>query len=166
MKGQNSESVSCCSSGVTAVGGLAASEFGALDQLAVKLICLDSRFAASLREMGRLLGSRIAEERETPIPFKTALSSLIAACGLEGVIEAAFLRTAEDGALLQITGCATVLGWQIPNLGRAVCSFDAGLFEGFLCGATGEEAWSVEEVSCLGLGNPSCQFLIQFRGCK
>jgi predicted hydrocarbon binding protein len=155
----NSQSISCCNNNMASVGGLAAPEFSTLDQLAVKLICLDRRFEASLREMGRLIGTRIAEGREKPIPFATALSSLLS--GLEGVIEAAFLHTAEDGALLRITGCATVLGWQIPNLGRAVCSFDAGLFAGFLCGSTGEETWGVREVSCLGLGNPSCEFLIQ-----
>lgn len=140
-----------------------ADEFGALDKLAVKLICLDGRFETPLREIGRLIGYRIAEEHETPLPFATALSSLISACGLEGVIEATFLHAADDGARLQVTGCATVLGWQIPNIGRVVCSFDAGLFEGFLCGATGEEAWGVQEVSCLSLGKSSCEFLIQRR---
>ena len=161
MNGQDSQSVSCCSSTLALVGGLEAREFGTLDQLAVKLICLDKRFEISLREMGRLIGHRIAEGYEKPIRFETALSSLVSACGLEGVVDSAFLRIADDGALLQITGCATILGWQIPNLDRAVCSFDAGLFEGFLCGATREEAWGVQEISCLGLDQPACEFLIQ-----
>lgn len=160
MNGQDSQSISCCNSGVS-VGGLAANDFGTLDKLAVKLTCLDSRFDAPLRDIGRVVGYRIAQEQETAHPFATTLSSLISACGLEGVIESTFLRIADDGALLQITGCATILGWQIPNLGRAVCSFDAGLFEGYLCGVTREETWGVQEISCLGLGNPSCEFLIQ-----
>ena len=161
MKGQGSQSVSCCGSKAASVGGLEASDFGALDQLAVKLICLDRQLESPLREMGRLIGYRIAQERLLPVPFETALVSIIPACGLEGVIEATFLRSSTDDALLQITGCATVLGWQVPNLGRAVCGFDAGLFEGFLCRSTGDDSWRVEETSCLGLGHPSCQFLIQ-----
>lgn len=157
---QDSQAISCCNSAVS-VGGLDANEFGTLDKLAVKLTCLDSRFDAPLREIGRVVGYRIAQEQETPLSFAIALSSLIPACGLQGVVESTFLQADDDSARLQVTGCAEVLGWQIPNIGRAVCSFDAGLFEGFLCGAIGEEAWSVQEVSCLGLGNPACEFLIQ-----
>jgi len=158
---QDSQSISCCNGSGVSVGGLAADEFGTLDKLAVKLTCLDSRFDAPLREIGRVVGYRIAQEQETAHPFATALSSLISACGLEGVIESTFLQADDDSARLRVTGCATVLGWQIPNIGRAVCSFDAGLFEGFLCGTTGEDALGVQEVSCLGLGEPSCEFLIQ-----
>lgn len=161
MNGQDSQAISCCNSRWVSVGGLAANEFGTLDKLAVRLACLDSRFDASLREIGRVVGYRIAEEHEKPLSFAIALSSLISACGLEGVIEATFLHAADNSAQLQVTGCATVLGWQIPNMGRAVCSFDAGLFEGFLRGITGEDALSVQEVSCLGIGAPSCEFLIQ-----
>ena len=161
MKGQDSQSISCCNSSRVLVGGLAANDFGTLDKLAVKLICLDSRFDAPLRDIGRVLGYRISKEQEKLPSFDAALLSLISACGLDGVIEATFLSTDDDSARLQVTGCAEVLGWQIPNLGRAVCSFDAGLFEGFLCGTTGEDALGVQEVSCLGLGEPACEFLIQ-----
>lgn len=158
---QDSQSISCCNGSGVSVGGLAADEFGTLDKLAVKLTCLDSRFDAPLREIGRVVGYRIAQEQETAHSFATALSSLISACGLEGVIESTFLQSDDDSVRLRVTGCATVLGWQIPNIGRAVCSFDAGLFEGFLCGTTGEDALGVQEVSCLGLGEPTCEFLIQ-----
>lgn len=161
MNGQDSQSISCCSSSRVSVGGLAALEFGMLDKLAVRLACIDSRFDASVREIGRVVGSRIAEEHEKPLSFAASLSSLLSACGLEGVVESTFLHADDESARLQITGCATALGWEIPNLGRAVCSFDAGIFEGFLCGVTGEESWGVQEVSCLGLGKPSCEFLIQ-----
>lgn len=160
MNGQDSQTISCCNSSKVSVGGLAAIEFGTLDKLAVRLACLDNRFDASLREIGRVVGYRIAEEQEKLLSFDVALSSLISACGLDGVIEATFLYTDDDSARLQVTGCAEVLGWQIPNLGRAVCSFDSGLFEGFLCGAIGEDALSIQEVSCLGLGKSSCEFLI------
>lgn len=160
MNRQVSQSTSCCNSDVS-VGGLDANDFGTLDKLAVKLTCLDGRFSAPLYELGRVVGSRIAEQQEAPLSFAAALSSLIPACGLDGVVESSFLQTDDDSARLQITGCAEVLGWQIPNLGRAVCSFDAGLFEGYLCGVTREKTWGVQEISCLGLGNPSCEFLIQ-----
>ncbi len=91
--------------------------------------------------------------------LETALSVLISACGLDSVIESRFLQRNADGARLQITGCSEALGWPVANMGRTVCGFDAGLFEGFLCQATGE-AWSVEEMACLGLGNPACEFVI------
>ncbi len=38
------------------LGGIAASDFNALDRLAVKLIGLDIAFAAPVREMGRVIG--------------------------------------------------------------------------------------------------------------
>ncbi len=156
---QDAQSISCCNSKVS-VGGLEANDFGALDKLAIKLACLDSRFDSSLREIGRVIGYRIAHEYERPRSFADALSALISACGLEGVIEATFLYVTDESARLKISGCAMVLGWQIPNIGRAVCGYDAGLFEGFLRGATSEDALEVREVSCLGLGAPSCEFLI------
>ncbi len=160
MNSQDSQTISCCGSTVS-VGGLAADEFGALDKLAVRLACLDNRFDSSLREIGRVIGYRIAQEYERPRSFADALSALISACGLEGVIEATFLYVTDESARLKISGCATVLGWQIPNIGRTVCGFDAGLFEGFLRGATSEDALEVREVSCLGLGKPACEFLVQ-----
>lgn len=156
------------------MGGVPAGDFGALDQLAVRLICLDDSFDAPLREMGRVIGERIAKERtareridaeqnERPIYLEEALSTLISACGLEGVIDSRLVHRNSEEALLQITGCAEVLDEQVPNVGRAVCGFDAGLFEGFLRGVTGEETLNVEEVTCLGLGHSCCEFRIQRR---
>lgn len=162
MKRQGCRVVPCGSNAVW-LGGVTASDFAALDELAVKLICLDSRFVAPLRQMGRTLGERIASEQgESPLAFEAALSSMISACGLGGVIESRFLHRSADGARLQITGCAEALGWQVPPVARTVCGFDAGLFEGFLSGVAGA-AWRVEEVACLGLGHPSCEFVI-YRG--
>lgn len=159
MKEQACKSVSCCAS-VPWLGGIAAADFGVLDQMAVKLVCLDSEFAGPFRQIGRVVGERVAAEQgATPVPFDTALSALIPACGLAGVIDAQFLQRNAEGALLRITGCAAVLGWPIPNVERTVCGFDAGLFEGFLCGVTGD-AWRVEETACLGFGKASCEFMI------
>jgi predicted hydrocarbon binding protein len=45
-------------------------------------------------------------------------------------------------------------------MGRTVCGFDAGLFEGFLRGVTGDQALSVEEAACLGMGHAYCEFAI------
>jgi len=159
MKGQDCRAGSCSSSAAW-LGGVVAADFAALDGLAVKLICLDSGFAAPLRQMGLVLGERIAcEQGVSLLPFEAALSGMISACGLEGVIESRFLHRNPDGARLQITGCSEALGWQVPKVERTVCGFDAGLFEGFLSGITGD-AWSVEEAACLGLGHPSCEFVI------
>ena len=59
MSSQGCPSVSCCGN-VSWLGGIAAGDFAVLDRLAVKLIGLDSAFAAPLREMGRVVGERIA----------------------------------------------------------------------------------------------------------
>jgi SAM-dependent methyltransferase len=158
---QGVDSISSCSSR-SWLGGIAAGDFAALDRLAVKLIGLDSGFAAPLREIGRIIGERIAVERdEKPVGLEVALSALISACGLEGVVESRVLQRDDEGALLQITGCAAVLGGRVRTVDRAVCGFDAGLFEGFLRGVTGEGALSAEETACLGLGHASCEFTIQ-----
>lgn len=142
------------------LGGVAVPDFAALDELAVKLICLDSGFASPLRQMGCVLGERIAREQaEGRLTFDAALSDMISACGLARVIEARFLHSSSNGTRLQITGCSEALGWPVPQLERTVCGFDAGLFEGFLRGTTGE-GWKVEEMACLGLGHPSCEFVI------
>lgn len=159
MSKQTCHSFLSCTS-VSWLGGIAASDFAALDLLAVKLIGLDSAFAKPLREMGRVIGERIVMEQEKPVCLDAALSVLISACGLEGMVESRFLRRSAEGSLLQITGCEAVLGWLIPTVGRAVCGFDAGLFEGFLRGVTGEGALSVEENACLGMGHAYCEFRI------
>lgn len=74
MKGQGCRAVSC-DSNVAWLGGIAAPDFAALDELAVKLICLDSGFAAPLQQISRTLGGRItSEQSESPLPFEAALS--------------------------------------------------------------------------------------------
>ena len=150
----------CCGSAAQSLGGIAAQDFAALDQAAVKLICADGRFSVPAQQMGRLLGERIAMERGgKSLRLDEALSTLVSACGCECVLHSHFLQRTPDGALLQITGCTTVLGWEIPAVNRAVCGFDAGLFEGFLSSATGKSV-GVEETACLGLGDFSCEFKI------
>ena len=161
MSGGNCEPISCYR-GVTSLGGLPSEDFSVLDKLAVKLICLDSAFAAPLREIGGRIGQRIAtEQADKQLSLDAALRALIPACGLQGVIQSQCVRPDADSASLQISGCAAVLGWEIPNLSRAVCSFDAGVFEGFLRGATGERALTVEETACLGRGSACCEFAIR-----
>lgn len=148
-----------CSCQRASLGGIEATDFAALDGLAVKLVCIDSSFAAPVRQMGRVLGRRIASERDQEaVSLEAALSTLVSACGLEGVIESRFIERNAEGARLQIAGCDAA-GCAIPQVGRAVCGFDAGLFEGFLSGATGK-AWDVEETTCISLGNSVCEFLI------
>lgn len=157
MTNHESEAV-CCESTAPSLSGLAAWDFAALDQAAVKLICADGRFSVSVRQMGRLLGEHIAIERGgKSLCLDEALSTLVSACGCECALHSHFLQKNPDGALLQITGCTTVLGWEIPFVNRAVCGFDAGLFEGFLCSAT-DKSVGVEETACLGLGDSSCEF--------
>ena len=142
------------------IGGVAAADFAALDALALRLICLDSRFATPLRQVGCVIGKRIAgEQGENPLTFEAALSVMMSACGLDRVIEWRFIRRESGAAQLEISGCSEALGWPVPHVQRTVCGFDAGLFEGFLMGVTGE-VWSVAETVCLGLGHPSCQFVI------
>lgn len=158
----------CCRAALPLpLGGVPPSDFAALDAVAVKLISLDAAFGPPLREMGKVLGGRIAAEQALQqVPLSQALSTLIAACGLEGVVTAEFVDRTEDSAVLKLEGCAEALGWQIPVVGRTVCSYDSGLFEGFLRGVTGDGRWTVDEVSCLGLGHPACQFAIGQAGAR
>ena len=153
--------VSCCSTERT-LGGLSASDLAALDGLAVKLACLDRDFATPLRQLGLVVGKRLASEQSgKPLAFERALSALMPACGLEGVVESRLLDCNPGGARLQIAGCAEALGWSVPRVERTVCVFDAGLFEGFLRGVTSEMDLSVEETACVGQGYPSCEFVIR-----
>lgn len=160
MNTAGSQPLSCCPT-MPAPGALDGKDVAALDHLAVRLICLDGRFAPSLEEIGRLLGYRIAEQRHpAPVSFELALMSLLSSCGFESAVRFHFLRRNADEALIQISGCSAALGWQIPRVDRAVCNFDAGLFEGFLRHATRDQAWSVREKACLGFGDAACEFVI------
>ncbi len=142
-----------CTSVAQSSGGLASRDLAALDQIAVRLICADGRFSVPAKQMGRLLGERIAIERGgKSLCLNEALSTLVSACGCECALHSHFLQKNPEGALLKITGCNTVLGWEIPSVGRAVSGFDAGLFEGLLSSATCETV-RVEETACLGLGD-------------
>lgn len=161
MSSEDQVSTSCCRS-VHSLGGLPAEDFSVLDKLAVRLICLDADLAAPVRQIGARIGQRIAaEHQDRPLSVEDALCALIPACGLQGVIESQFQRTSADEDVLRITGCSAVLGWQIPNLGRPVCTFDAGLFEGFLRGVTGRDDVTVEELACLGRGDAHCEFRVR-----
>ena len=152
--------IGCCGSSAASLGGLAAQDFAALDEIAVRLVCADGRLSAPARQMGRLLGERIAIERSgRHLCLDEALATLVSACGCECAVHSHSLERNLDGARLQITGCNTVLGWEIPSVNRAVCGFDAELFEGFLSSATGK-SMDVEETACLGLGDSSCEFKI------
>ena len=142
------------------IGGLSAADFSAIDALGVRLLCLDGRFAASVREVGRIIGQRIAANCQH-MSFTDALSAMLPACGLDTVVASRFMSRSDDHAELEINGCSAALGWQIPNVGRTVCGFDAGLFEGFLVVITGDESLTVAETRCLGLGGSACHFLVQ-----
>lgn len=160
MNTPRSQPPSCCST-MPPLGAVEGKDVAALDHLAVKLICLDGRFAPSLEEIGRLLGYRIAEQRHpAPVSFDTALTSLISSCGFEGAVGFRFLRRNASEALVQVSGCCAALGWQIPRVDRAVCNFDAALFEGYVRQATREQGWSVREKACLGFGDAACEFII------
>lgn len=165
MRSHKCKSV-CCGSDVPAIAGLAAHDFSALDQAIVKLISTDDRFSAPARQMGRLFGERIALERSVNSQcLDEAFPTLLVACGLGDSTHSRVLQKSPTGALLQIMGCADILGWQVPRVNRAVCCFDTGLFEGFLSSATGE-AIRVEETACLGMGDTSCEFRITFHSAQ
>lgn len=151
--------MSCCSAAAS-LGGLNASDFSALDVLALKLACLDGGFAAPLRRIGSVFGERMASgQGARPLSSEAALARMLSACGLPSVLQSRFLLLEERKAQLEITGCAEAC-CKIPLVGRAVCGFNAGVFEGFLRGVTGEP-WAVYESACLGLGHASCEFLMQ-----
>ena len=147
----------------TSLGGLTAADFAALDVLAVKLHCLDSRFAAPLRQIAAVFGERMATEMGgcSPLRSEEALAKMLSACGLPSSLESRFLPREANEARLQITGCDEAC-CPIPRVDRTVCGFTAGVFEGFLRAATGQP-WTVEETACLGLGDASCEFRIRVR---
>ena len=154
--------VSCCNA-QTALGGLTSADFSALDVLAAKLHCLDSRFAAPLRQIAAVFGERMAREKGgRQLTSEEALSQMLSACGFPTSLESRFLRRDANEALLRITGCGEVC-CPIPRVERTVCGFNAGVFEGFLRAAT-DRPWTVEETACLGLGDASCEFLIRVHG--
>lgn len=160
MNTPNNQLLSCCGD-LPPLGALEGKDIAALDHLAVKLICLDGRFAGPLEEMGRLLGYRLAEQRHpSPVSFDAALASVASSCASDGAVGFRFLRRNASGALVEVSGCCAALGWQIPRVDRAVCNFDAALFEGYLRQATREQDWTVREKACLGFGAPACEFLI------
>jgi predicted hydrocarbon binding protein len=146
----------CCSS--KPIGGLP--EFSALDALGLKLVCLDPAFAGPVRQIGEILGRRIgAEGHQKPLSWSDALAAVIPSCGLDGVIEAELVESEATRARLRIKGCSEALGWPVPVVSRPVCGFDAGLFEGFLRAATGDNI-RVQETACLGSGDQACEFEI------
>ena len=147
----------------TSFGGLTAADFSALDVLAVKLHCLDSRFATPLRQIAVVFGNRMATETGSsgPIGSEEALAKMLRACGFPSSLESRFLLREANEAHLQITGCDKAC-CPIPRVDRTVCGFNAGVFEGFLRAATGQP-WTVEETACLGLGDASCEFRIRVR---
>lgn len=154
--------VSCCNP-QTALGGLPPADFSALDVLAVKLDCLDSRFAAPLRQIAGVFGERLAIERgSSQLTSKKALSQMLSACGCPNSLETRFFRQQANKVHLRVIGCGEAC-CPIPRVERTVCGFNAGVFEGFLRAATGQP-WTVEETACLGLGDASCEFLIRFDG--
>lgn len=149
-----------CRNAQTAHGGLALADFSALDVLAVKLHCVDSRFAGPLRQIATVLGERMANDKgRRQLTSEEALSQMLSACGFPTSLESRFFRREANDACLQITGCAEVC-CPIPRVGRSVCGFNAGVFEGFLRAATGRP-WTVEETACLGRGDASCEFSIR-----
>lgn len=151
-----------CRTPHTSLGGLSAADFSAFDVLAVKLHCLDRRFAEPLRQIGVVFGERMASEQASRLSSDEALSRMLSACGFPSSLESRFLELTPDRARLQVTGCGEAC-CPIPPMGRQACGFNAGVFEGFLRGATGG-AWSIEETACLGLGDSSCEFLIELNG--
>ena len=150
---------SCCNA-QTALGGLTSADFSVLDVLAVKLSCLDGRFAAPLRQIAVVCGERIANEKGCrQLTSDEALSQMLSACGFPTALESRFLRREANEARLQVTGCGEEC-CPIPRVERNVCGFNVGVFEGFLRAATGQP-WTVEEAACLGFGDASCEFLIR-----
>ena len=155
-----SDSSVCCgtSAAEPSIGGISRVDFFALDVLVLKLLCLDSRFADPVRQLGLGLGDRIAgQQHSSPQSVDEALVSMTAACMTGG--HSRVLPREGDDVRVQITGCSEAC-CPIPIVGRPVCSFNAGVFEGFLRQATGQR-WAVAETACLGVGHAAGEFTIR-----
>lgn len=147
------------------LGGIDRSLFSSLDGLAVRLISEDSALAQPLRELGQIIGRRIARERTAhALDFAEATGTILEACGLAGVVQCEILQHADGHRQMIIEGCAAALGCEIPSVGHAVCGFNEGLFEGYLRVATGLSSCAVAESRCLALGHNACEFEIRRDG--
>lgn len=149
--------MSCCLPAATAE--LRLSEVA---RVVISLVCFDPQLEKAAREIGAVLGSRMAAPfPSAPLPLSVALARLREACREAAFVECEVLRHARDEAHIRLHGCTQVLAGRIPAVGRPVCGFDAGFFEGFLQQLSGDPSLTVVETACLGRGDSCCQFFIR-----
>lgn len=131
-------------------------------RVAISLVCLDPRFENAAREIGTVLGSRLASPLGVdPLSLPVALARLREACREAGFVECEVLRHARDEAHIRLQGCTRILAGHIPIVGRCVCDFDVGFFEGFLRHLAHDPSLTVTEMACLGRGDPFCEFCVR-----
>ena len=85
----------------------------------------------------------------------TSLPELTSAFGDLAIGKLKVEERADDRVILNLTECATCSG--IPNIGEAVCHFEAGLIAGGLEGILGPQV-KVLETQCWGLGDRVCRW--------
>lgn len=129
-------------------------------RMAISLVCLDPRFENAAREIGTVLGSRLASPFPSdPLPLSAALI-LQEACRTAEFVQCEIVHHARDEAQLRLYGCTQVLAGRVPTVGRVVCDFDVGFFEGFLRSLARDQALTVTETACIGRGDPFCEFCV------
>jgi predicted hydrocarbon binding protein len=130
-------------------------------RVAISLVCLDARFEHAAREIGTVLGSLLAEPFTDSVPLPMALTRLREACCEAGFVQCEVLQQARDTAQFRLHGCQQVLAGSVPVVGRLVCGFDVGFFEGFLQHLAGDQSLTVSETTCIGRGDAFCEFGIR-----
>lgn len=130
-------------------------------RVAVSLVGLDPRLEKAVREIGAVLGSRLASPfPPDPLPLSAALIRLQEACRTAEFVQCEILHHARDEAQIRLYGCTQVLAGWVPTVGRVVCDFDVGFFEGFLRSLARDQALTVTETACIGRGDPFCEFCV------
>lgn len=128
-------------------------------RMAILLVCLDPRFARAAHEIGTVLGSRLASPYPSdPLPLSAALIRLQEACRAAEFVQCEIVHHARDEAQLRLYGCTQVLAGCVPTVDRVVCDFDVGFFEGFLRSVVHDKSLTVREITCIGRGDPFCEF--------
>ena len=130
-------------------------------RVAISLVHLDPVFAPAAYDIGRALGARMATPAGRTRALPAAVAALDEACRRAGFVDLDLIHHTGADARIRLRGCRRILRAGAPVVTRAVCDFDCGLFEGFLREALDGPTVMVTETSCIGRGEPCCEFQIR-----
>jgi signal transduction histidine kinase len=119
---------------------------------AIRLLSFRELFGSRLSSaMLNLAGQTVAEKLGV-----SSLNDSIQALGDLGIARAAVDEHSGNQVAVIATECATCSG--MPNIGEAICSFEAGLIAGGLKDSFDGKRVKVTETNCWGLGDRVCRW--------